>query len=135
MTNEYLAGFFDGEGSIGMYWNSGSPDPRYKSGHKSGCWIRSVSVVNTYRPILETFQDRFGGTIGQIVKDEKYKPCFQWSIRSKFGIRSCLETLKPYLIEKREQAILMLLECTDRGDSYAIARRLKELKHAPTLVS
>ena len=130
MTIEYLAGFFDGEGSIGIYWSNGSSDTRYKSGHKNGSWIRSVSVVNTYRPILETFQSHFGGRIGQIIKDPKYKPCFQWQIGSKFGIKTCLDELKPHLIEKREQAKLMLLACEGLMNEEDAAKQLKELKHA-----
>lgn len=135
MTWEYMAGFFDGEGSIGLYLNQGSSDPRYKSGHKSPSWIRSVSVVNTYMPILLLFKQFFGGRINRIVKDPKYKPCYQWQVSNKPQVLKVLTTLLPYLQEKRSQAELMIRECSEVGQSEWIAKRLKELKHETALVS
>ena len=48
INNEYLAGFFDGEGSIAV--------------NRQG-WKIVISITNTYLPILKEFQKRFGGQI------------------------------------------------------------------------
>lgn len=124
----YIAGYFDGEGSIGIYRNRGSKDSRYKSGHKTPCWIRSVSIVNTYLPIIIKLRDMFGGRFNQIVKDKKYKPCYQWSLGAKHDIGNFLNVLYPLLIEKKPQAKLMIDECLGRRKTFAVAKKLKALK-------
>jgi hypothetical protein len=87
----YLAGFFDGEGSIGITGGS-----------------LSVRVVNTYRPILERFQALFGGTIRMHRKgDDKARLTWCWVCYGETAA-SALKALLPLLVEKGSQAYLGL---------------------------
>jgi hypothetical protein len=125
---DYIAGYFDGEGSIGIYQTRGSRDSRYKSGFKTPSWVRSVNIVNTYTPVLKWCQKTFGGRLNQIVKDKKYKPCYQWSLGAKADIQRFLEFIYPHLREKRVQALVMLYEVKGTKDTWLAAQQLKNLK-------
>jgi hypothetical protein len=135
LSLEYVAGFFDGEGSIGMYRNKGSKCSRYKSGYKSPCWIRSVHITNSYLPVLEQLQQQFGGSL-HIVKHQTEpkvtgnKDTWNWGFGAKQDILAFLLLIRPFLIEKAEQADLMIQECrgAPREESVSIAQKLKELK-------
>lgn len=126
----YLAGFFDAEGCIGIYRQKGSPNPRYKSGFKSPCWIRVVAVTNTYYPVLQSYKTRFGGWIHELKNAARNKKCWAWTISSKSDIDFCLNTLLPDLSEKKPQAKLMLSAINNAALEQGIAIRLKEAKHA-----
>lgn len=87
----YLAGFFDGEGSIGIAGSS-----------------LQVRVVNTYLPILEKFQDAFGGVIAPHNKgDEKTRLTWEWRCYGDTAAQA-LGALLPLLNEKAAQAYLGL---------------------------
>jgi LAGLIDADG endonuclease len=129
MDYSYIAGYFDGEGSIGIYRNKGSKDTRYKSGFKTPCWIRSLNIVNTYKPILERIHSIF--KVGRIyqMKDPHYtRPCWCWTVGAKADIGKVLYSLSPYLVEKLPQAELMIEEIEGRADTASIATKLKTLK-------
>lgn len=129
MTRQYVAGLFDGEGSIGIYKTKGSKDPRYKSGFKTASWVRFVSVTNTYKPVLEMLKEQYGGRIHQIRKaDGHYKNCYQWILGSKIAISDFLNDIYQELYEKRRQAVIMINECTGWTETEDAARELKELK-------
>jgi hypothetical protein len=88
----YLAGFFDGEGSIGITGGS-----------------LCARISNTYRPILERFQKIFGGTISvHSMGDEKSRLSWVWTSYGDTA-QTALEILEPYLVEKRTQAFIGLL--------------------------
>lgn len=85
----YLAGFFDGEGSVGITGGS-----------------LCVRVVNSYRPVLERFQRTFGGSIGvHRAGDAKSRLTWVWRIYGA-DAESALRHLLPHLHEKRAQAYL-----------------------------
>jgi hypothetical protein len=128
LSTGYIAGYFDGEGCIGIYRNRGSKDSRYKSGFKTPCWIRSVSIVNTHLPTLIKLRDMFGGGFRRIVKDEKYKPCYQWTLGAKHEIGNFLNFIYPSLQEKKPQAKLMIEECLGKRRTWSVAKKLKSLK-------
>lgn len=87
----YLAGFFDGEGSIGIAGGS-----------------LCARVTNTYRPILERFKSAFGGTVSvHSTGDEKSRLSWVWTCYGDNAQRA-LEYLEPLLIEKGAQAYLGL---------------------------
>ena len=88
---QYLAGFFDGEGSIGITGES-----------------LCVRVVNTYRPILEKFQSAFGGVVDCHRKgDERSRLTWEWRAYGDTAA-AALTALLPLLREKAPQAYLGL---------------------------
>ena len=91
MELSYLAGFFDGEGSVGIAGES-----------------LQVRVVNSYRPILERFQETFGGVVAVHNKgDEKSRLTWEWRCYGDTAA-AALVALLPLLKEKGPQAYLGL---------------------------
>lgn len=87
----YLAGFFDGEGSIGTAGGS-----------------LCVRITNTYRPTLERFQRAFGGSIDvHNSGDEKTRLSWVWRVYGEKA-QAVLVAIEPYLVEKGPQAYLGL---------------------------
>lgn len=127
---DWFAGFFDGEGSIGLYWNKGSKDSRYRSGHKTGCWIRSVTILHTHRPTLLLWKQRFGGrvAINRIGKGT-HKTTWVWTVGSVLYILWVLDSLIPKLREKKPQAEVMRSCLRGTVTHEKAARMLKRLKH------
>lgn len=98
----YLAGLFDGEGCIGFYRHGDRPTyPQY---------ILTISVVQSYRPSLESLSELFGGFVHtRKLRDKKphHKQTYQWYVRGK-ATDKFLEVMTPYLREKKAQAELAL---------------------------
>jgi hypothetical protein len=99
MTNEYAAGFFDGEGSV--YISSGRP---LKSGVQ---YFLCASVNNTHRGIIEQFERRFGGSISRTGETKTKKGVWRLRLYS-HEAESFLRLLLPHLILKRKQAIMAI---------------------------
>jgi len=132
--DEYAAGLFDGEGSIGIYRNKGSKDSRYRSGKRGPCWIRSVAINMCWKPILLEFSDRFGGSV-KTHRDnsgKRNKVLWQWKLGSRASIVSFLTVICPHLREKREQAETMLLEISGDLSTQVACDDLKRLKKVST---
>ena len=90
----YLAGIFDGEGSVSIL--------RCKRGDHRASYSLRVSVANTHLPTLDTLKEMFGGGISQ--KDKTHqRDCWSWYCGGKVAAR-CLRTLLPYLRIKVQQA-------------------------------
>ena len=111
----YLAGFFDGEGSVGLAGNS-----------------LCIRVVNSYRPVLERFQEAFGGTVGVHRRgDEKARMTHVWRLYGA-GAAEALGELLPHLQEKRAQAYLGLhfrdLPAAQKASRECVAEALSLLK-------
>jgi hypothetical protein len=106
----WAAGFFDGEGSIGIWLGVGGV-PRAK-----------LTIVNTYKPAIELFWRAFGGyrTI-QSHSNGRHRTVFRLVVTGEDGVRAVLERLHPYLVVKREQATLAL-RLIDRIQQFRVAR-------------
>jgi hypothetical protein len=89
----WAAGFLDGEGSIGIYMNSGSYRLMVSAGQK-----------NNVEP-LERLLALFGGTIQN--NDYGSYATHYWMISSRQA-GSALKEMLPFLVVKREQAELAL---------------------------
>ena len=105
ISNEYAAGFIDGEGCINV------------SSNKTNIFIR-VLVVNTNRHVLELLQERWGGDIRQNKQHNKtWKVSYTWRVQHK----SCLNLLNdiyPFLIVKKQQveaAFVFFNACPGKG--------------------
>lgn len=100
MDIKYAAGFFDGEGCVAFHKGPRTDragGERYRFG---------AQVTNTYLPILESFQARWGGSI-TIQQSKKYNPKWRnaaiWRVNGQLAEDFLMELL-PHLVEKRDQA-------------------------------
>lgn len=93
---EYLAGFFDGEGTICI-----------DRGNKTSYYLLTVSVGNTVRQTLEPFENLFGGSIAFIRRAKNHKDFYCWRVQAAKAEYFCTVML-PYLILKKPQAKLAL---------------------------
>lgn len=93
---DYLAGFFDGEGTVGVY--------RLQTGFRLRC-----SVANTERVAVDVFHERYGGKIRSrhYRNDLKWKPAWIWELDFRNAV-VFLEEMLPYLIVKKLQAQIAL---------------------------
>jgi hypothetical protein len=86
---EYLGGFFDGEGSIGIFSSS-----------------LCARVTNTDLHVLEAFLAEWGGSIvPHTAAGPKRKECHQWKCYGQ-NAEDALTDLFPHLREKRMQAFM-----------------------------
>ena len=140
--NGYLAGVFDGEGSITCHTHGLTHNPN------PGWTMVRASVFMTDRGPLTLFAARFpGGSISSRHRNPAYKVAYTWCIRGKKA-REVLEFVSRFCIVKSHQATLALRVIDllfDQGskDSWqgispeniqerlAIARKVSELKKIP----
>lgn len=98
LTIQYIAGFFDGEGSINIY--------QTKKGVKKDRigYQLSIYVHNTNEKIIRIFEKKFGGYVN-IRKREtnKWKTGYDWKLSANQALKF-LQDLIPFLILKKEQA-------------------------------
>jgi hypothetical protein len=93
----YLAGFFDGEGSVGIQ--------KYC---RSRPWHTPYATVSQVRPdVLQQFKEAFGGTI-YFNKSGGKNGIWTWQIKSHKLVLDFLKTLLPYLLVKRAEAEVVL---------------------------
>src|SRR5258708_7075513 len=102
LSLEYLAGFFDGEGSVSITKVRPKSNLPY-----AGCGIRAT-VTNTYRPVLQELHERFGGNINvRIRRADHHKQGYEWQAHGS-DARNFLSAILPYLNEKYQQVVLAL---------------------------
>jgi len=95
MTDEYIAGFFDGEGMVRIN-KTKIKDTAYYS-------LQCV-VVNTNITPLLSIQAKYGGTIaGRKKYKDNWNIAYRWRVTSKDAERF-LKSIYPHLIIKKEQA-------------------------------
>lgn len=93
---EYLTGWFDGEGCI-----------RVNKLHGGKHHVLTVSVNQTYFPILHEVMSLYGGTVGEYWHPKDRKPVTNWNCGNRMA-EKFLQDIYPYLHEKKEQAWLGL---------------------------
>lgn len=91
----YLAGFFDGEGTVSISTR--------KSGRES--FAMKIQVGQMERAPLELFQGRFGGNIYTSTRSGE-KSLLLWSLCRRDKRRAFLETMTPHLRSKKYEAQL-----------------------------
>ncbi len=92
----WAAGFFDGEGSIGIYARGDT------KGHRL-----DVTIGNVDLRTLEIFKRRWGGSMWTDHRKPPRQTFYFWSLSTRSAQPFLLEIL-PYLIAKREQAEVAL---------------------------
>jgi hypothetical protein len=95
----YLAGIFDGEGTIGIARHKQTDMVSYK-------YTAYISIGMSSAPILKLISKTFGGNVTKESVLPNRKQIYRWK-RSSFLMIEVVDKLLPFLIEKREQAILV----------------------------
>lgn len=98
----YLAGIFDGEGSIHI--NKTSSEKSLKAWQrKTPNYTLNVGVTNSHRGVLEIFVKQFGGSI----YDRTAHRIYDYRIDRQMASRM-LEQLLPFLVIKKERAKIVI---------------------------
>ena len=134
----YIAGLFDGEGSVGIYASSNG---RNTVSGSSTYWACRLSIVGTYRPMIEaiynyycfgSFKTQKRQAIGNSPRgkfDHKLaKQGWRWSVTKREEIALVLRTIRPFLIEKAEQADIVLKYIDGELDGEVAAKLCREAK-------
>lgn len=140
----YLAGIFDGEGSIGIY--PSKPGDNY-------VYHRVYFVItNTDFTLAQWIKDRIpigNFKIREIRKDnDRKRPCWEWQLCGWPRVKIILDLIQPYVVIKAKQVNLVLSLLDDerkekghRGEKLSphfierrerVAQELKAMKIAPT---
>ena len=126
----YLAGFFDGEGSIGLYTRS------------SGGIILKTTVGNTFKPACDMYYNYFKrGVVGESPVTGNRKRKWRWEVSALDAV-AVLTEIRPFLREKGEQADVALEYYEwrksqphygfDWTPAYSFIDKLKRLKRLPS---
>ena len=97
---EYLAGFVDGEGYLGL--------ARIRRRHRTPEYCLRLSIYNTDRMILEAIQRTNGGTMSAVgQRKTAWKPSYAL-IWTNAAAARVLRTIKPFLLVKSRQCEALL---------------------------
>lgn len=101
----YLAGFLDGDGTVGLYRRG-----------VAGRFTPSVGFFNTHLPTIDHIARLLGGegfSRSAAVHCTKFGRCtvYRVDIRSVADCLHVLETIYPYLVTKRQQADIVMRYC------------------------
>ena len=110
LTLQYLAGILDGEGTIGIQKHKHRKAPRFY-------YDVRVRVSNGYRDLITLVKAEYGGVVSKRKAKGKRKANYQLTWVCNDAV-SLLNKLLPFLIIKREQALLALALPRSRGSHY-----------------
>lgn len=99
LNRNYVAGLFDGEGSIGVYKRK---DSRISRGFSISYRVR---LVNQYKSILQELHKLHGGRLRR--KSNKIE-CWELELDTKEQIMNFLKTYSSYMIIKKSKAKKLL---------------------------
>ncbi len=103
LFRSYVAGLFDGEGSVML-----------RSGGSSETQLVVVTIANKYKPILDSIQLSFGGRVEIAVPGTQ---CWRWISTDKTTSRMFLGAVLPYLAIRKQEAgfALAILQLNGRA--------------------
>ena len=101
----YLAGLFDGEGCIRIN-RAMSKKTLATMERATPDYDLAVHMTNQCLEVIEPFKENWGGYVYANKRDNR-KICFQWILYGRKA-EEMIRLLQPYLIIKREKAILAL---------------------------
>lgn len=90
--NAYFAGFFDGEGCIGIYCTS-------KAGPSFNL---RISIGQKHREILDFAQSIWGGAVYKRIDKRNQRSHYIWEVTAKKA-EVFLDAVSPYCVEKKRQ--------------------------------
>lgn len=128
-TEQYLAGFFDGEGSVILA--------------KTGAIM--LQMTSTTHEVLEKIQEEFGGSLCQFSYSLKGRmvPCWIWRVGGEAALE-LVKRIRPYCLVKGEEMDLLQqyrkLPRERRAEKRsefqdkikAVRQKNREIPHAPT---
>jgi len=120
---KYIAGIFDGEGTVGVYKaTNGKSDKIYHG--------VTLIISMSYHPIIkEIYKTLKYGNVGtQKPKNKKNKLCLRLMLGSKKDVLCFLTSILPYLHEKKEQAKIAIAYCNNSMSGFTADKKLKQLK-------
>jgi hypothetical protein len=133
METAYIAGLIDGEGTMGIY--------EVKKKGKHAGWGVKFAITGTYKPMIEAVANHYGtgnftwskrqATIKNPYTGadlENVKQNWRWELSSKKDILVLLEDIRPYLIEKADQADIVMAYCRGDIDGETASKNCKLLK-------
>ena len=106
LSIEYIAGFFDGEGSVGIYRNKLAK----KTGYGGENWRLSVNVGNVDPIVVRYLKERYGGSLFLYERSKKMKnrqDAWYWMATGN-GAAAFLREILPYSLVKKQQIELAL---------------------------
>lgn len=92
----YIAGLFDGEGSIGFYQR------------RDNIFVPNFRITNSDFRLGKWLHNRFGFGSFKIYERANRKTMWEWEIRGRNQIYELCKSLSPYLIVKKDQVDLLL---------------------------
>lgn len=106
----YLAGIFDGEGTVCIEnWERTALDGRGAGPYTYKQHTLVISVKNTFLPLIRWLIKHFGGVYyTQSPDNPRHKLQYVWRPKGKKNKENFLLGVLPYLIVKREQALIGL---------------------------
>ena len=96
LSREYIAGLFDGEGSVTIGCT--------KKSRTNWAFVPHASLANNYKPILELLQKEFGGYIGPVGGKSR---CWALNFTTK-AAKDFLLVILPFLVIKKKQAEILV---------------------------
>lgn len=107
-TLAYIAGLFDGEGTVDLY-------PRKDS---RGGKVPYIGLGMTDKEVIYWLAKTIGGGVTMFQTYEKYKTCYKWRLQGVFDILSFLNAILPYLKVKKKNAekVIQFLEWKKRTE-------------------
>lgn len=97
----YLAGLFDGEGSVNIFKQPNKKD------RINPCYYLEISIGNTHKGVLQWVLENFGGRLTHNAEQYTKRNHATWRWRASSNEACALLTMMlPYLVVKREQARL-----------------------------
>lgn len=114
MTDCYIAGLFDGEGSV-----------IFGTSDRSHGWYRAIQIVNTHRQTLTKVQRVFGGHIYKNGPNKHHlgkRVIYTWKLYASADLHQFVRRLLPFAQQKKRKLQTMQLHLNGRI-SYAEARR------------
>ena len=122
LIDVYMAGYFDGEGCVGVYHRVDHGERRY--------WRVTATVRSTYKKIVFDLQEAYGGWSGPAQRGPLSKQDqWQWQINGNKSTLPFLRRVLPYLREKRPQAKAAIAFIGGKLSGPAANRILTRLKH------
>ena len=128
----YLGGLIDGEGNICIWRTEARSHDFEVSGKTYGSFNLRLHIANTSVTLMKWLISNFGGVYYcKVEATDKHKAAYEWRPKGENNTKKTLLAILPYLVIKREQAILALRyidlprNCPERRES--LYQRMREL--------
>jgi len=144
MDIRYIAGLFDGEGSVGIYRTNNNKrlvSGRAAPSSQKTYWSASLCIAGTYRPMIEELLKHvpgatFVGDHRSVVKRTPTKvytqghcrPSFKVQVQRRERVATFLRRVRPYLWEKADQVDIVLRWADGKLDGATASRMCKKAK-------